>query len=171
MSGRGKIQIDDPELARIERLLSEAEYPDDYAHAYLSLGILGERREDWNGAAYNYSKALAAGSRRIDFTYFGNNNLGYSLIQLSQFDVAEAFCLAAIDVEAARHNAHKNLGLVRQGQERWQEAAFCFIEAYRLCPNDRRALHLLLALLSAHPEVIGQSAGLAVQITELGGCL
>lgn len=156
------------ELARIEHLLNEAEGPDDRAYAYLSLGVFCERREDWNVAVDSYSKAIAAESQRVDFRYFSNNNLGYSRIQLSQFDEAEGFCLEAIEVNACRHNAHKNLGLVRQGQKRWLEAAFCFIEAYSLCPSDARAWHLLSALFNLHPELLAQSADLRAAFIDLG---
>jgi Flp pilus assembly protein TadD len=166
MTTRDAPQMDDPERAQIEGFLNEAQSPDEIAYAYLSLGTMCERREDWNGAVDSYSKALCSGSLRADFCYFGNNNLGYSLIQLGRFNEAEGYCLSAIEVEPNRHNAHKNLGLVRQGQERFQEAAFCFVEAYRRCPSDQRAWHLLMALLSGHSELITQSEDLRIQISE-----
>ena len=159
--------VPDQKREQIEHMLSEADEPDEQTYAFLCLGALWEKREDWLSAIDNYTKALAAGSRRTDFLYYGNNNLGYSLIQLGRFFDAEGFCLAALEVDPARHNAHKNLGLVRQGQERWQEAAFCFIKAYSLCPNDKRAWHLLMALLRLHPYLLAQSENLRVNIAEL----
>lgn len=166
MTTRGVSKIDDPERAQIEGFLNEAQSPDELAYAYLSLGTMYERREDWNGAVDSYSKALCCGSLREDFCYFGNNNLGYSLIQLGLFNEAEGYCLSAIEIEPNRHNAHKNLGLVRQGQEAYQDSAFCFVEAYRRCPSDERSWHLLMALLSGHPELITQSEDLRIQISE-----
>ena len=167
MTHKGETHIDDPELARIEQMLHDAEGPDDRAEAYMFLGVLGERREDWNRAAGSYASALAEGSQRNDIRYFGNNNLGYSLIQLRRFNEAEEYCLAAIEVDAVRHNAHKNLGLVRQGQKRWLETAFCFTEAYRLCPGDTRAWHLLSAVLNLQPELLETSPDLRARIVNL----
>ena len=160
--------IDDPELARFERMLHDAEGPDDRALAYLNIGIFGERKGEWDRAVGYYARALAEGSQRNDFRYFGNNNLGYSLIQLGRFDEAEGYCLAAIELDAFGHNAHKNLGLVRQGQKRWLEAAFCFTEAYRLCPGDTRAWHLLSAVLDLQSELLEMSPDLRARIANLG---
>lgn len=165
---KGEAHIIDLERARYERMLQNAEGPDDRAVAYMFLGVFGERREDWDRAIGYYAKALAEGSQRNDIHYFGNNNLGYSLIQLGRFDEAEEYCLAAIDFDAIRHNAHKNLGLVRQGQKRWLEAAFCFTEAYRLCPDDVRARHLLSAVLGLQPGLLQTSPILCKRIANLG---
>jgi tetratricopeptide (TPR) repeat protein len=167
LDGRGKFQMDDPELARIERMLDIAVGTDDRTYAYLSLGVLGERRGDWDGAVESYSKALAEGSQHEFLCYFGNNNLGYSLIQLQRFEEAEVYCLTAIEVDPGRHNAHKNLGLVRQLQNRWLDAAFCFAEAYRLCPQDPRAWHLLTAILSSQPALLADSPDLCDRIAGL----
>ena len=120
----------DLEQERYEHLLREARGPDDQARAYLSLGVLDERREEWEGAISHYRKCLATGSERKDLLYYGNNNLGFSLVKLERFDEAEEFCLAAIEMDPARHNAHKNLGLVRQGLGHWLDAANCYVEAY-----------------------------------------
>lgn len=168
MADRGEYHIDDLEQARLDRMLHEAEGPDDRAMAYMYLGVHGERKEDWNGAIGSYARALAEGSQRDDISYFGNNNLGFSLIQLGRFDEAERYCQAAIELDAVRHNAHKNLGLVRHGQRRWLEAAFCFTEAYRLCPADARAWHLLLAILDLQPELLESSPDLRARIANLG---
>jgi tetratricopeptide (TPR) repeat protein len=167
MADRKAILAEDAEAMRIERALDEAEGPDDRARAYLSLGLLGEKREDWNAAVGSYAKALAAGSLRADFNYFGNNNLGFSLIQLGRFDEAEDYCIAAMRIDPSRHNAHKNLGLVRQAQGRWPDAAHCFVEAHRLCPIDPRAWHLLSALLQRHPALLAQSAELRSRVAAI----
>ena len=99
--------------------------------------------------------------------YFGNNNLGYSLIQLGRFDEAEDYCLAAIEVNGHRHNAHKNLGLARAGQGRWLDAALSLTEAARLCPEDPRAWLHLQKLLAERPALLDQSAQLRGSFAEL----
>ena len=50
MSDSGKTHFDDPELARAERVLHEAEWPDDRAVACMFLGVFCERNEDWDSA-------------------------------------------------------------------------------------------------------------------------
>lgn len=167
MADKGEAHTDDPEWVRLEQILYDADGPDERAEAYMFLGVLGEHKEDWNRAIESYAKALAEGSQRNDVRYFGNNNLGFSLIQLGRFDEAEGYCLAAIEVDEVRHNAHKNLGLVRQGQTRWLEAAFCFTEAYRLCPGDTRAWHLLSAVLDLQSGLLKTSPELRARITNL----
>ena len=157
MTDRDESQTDAPELAEIEQMFKEAKGPDARTHAYLMLGVLRERRGNWSAAVGSYSRALAEGSQHKFLCYFGNNNLGYSLVQLGRFDEAEGYCLAAIEIAPSWHNAHKNLGLVRQGQGRWLEAAFCFVEAYRICPDDPRAWHHLTALLDTEPTILVQS--------------
>lgn len=168
MTDKGNPHIEDPEQGRLKRMLLEAEGPEERALAYLFLGGLGERRRDWEYAIRHYARALAEETQRKDFCYFGNNNLGYSLIQLGRFDEAEGYCLAAIELDTARHNAHKNLGLVRLEQKRWLEAAFCFTEAYRLCPGDKRAWHLLSAVLNSQPALLKTSPDLCTRIAKLG---
>jgi tetratricopeptide (TPR) repeat protein len=148
------------ERTRIEARLADVHTPDERAFGYLLLGGLGERRADWGDAVHQYGKVLAEGPSDEKILYFGNNNLGYSLIQLERFDEAEPYCLTAIGIDPNRHNAHKNLGLVRQGQQRLGEAAACFIEAYRLRPSDRRSWHLLQALLAREPDLLDRDAHL-----------
>ncbi|WP_460019189.1 tetratricopeptide repeat protein [Magnetospira thiophila] len=160
------------EHQNINRLLEEAETSDDRAKILMSVGIECERREDWMTAVDYYAKVLEEAPVREKFRYFGNNNLAYSLVQMGRFDEAEPYCLAAIAVTPERHNAHKNLGLVRQGQERWHDAATCFAEAFRLCPGDPRSRHLLNSVLDSHPDLLAESADLRKLLTGLSqdGC-
>jgi tetratricopeptide (TPR) repeat protein len=154
-------QIEDLEYRRqAEEVLANPQDADDQARAFVTLGCVSEHEEDWEAAIANYQKALAAMPQNASLRYFGNNNLGYSLIQLGRFDEAEGYCVAAIEIVADRHNAHKNLGLVHQGQGRWMAAACSFLKAAWLAPRDQRAFRLLGNLLDAHPELLSQSAEL-----------
>ena len=98
------------------------------------------------------------------------------LIQLGRFDEAEDYCLAAVEVEGHRHNAHKNLGLVYQGQGRWLDAALSFLTAYELNPRDPRAWHHLEQVLAARPVLLKQSESLRAGVEAMqkaiveGGC-
>ena len=93
-----------------------------------------------------------------------------------RFDEAEDYCLAAVDVEGHRHNAHKNLGLVYQGQGRWLDAALSFLTAYELNSRDPRAWHHLEQVLAARPVLLKQSESLRAGVDAMqkaiveGGC-
>lgn len=153
--------------ARAERMLADPQSPDDPAKAHLMIGCIHEREADWDSAVGRYLRVLEADPEDPRVRYFGHNNLAYSLVQLGRFDEAEPHCLAAIRINPDQYNAHKNLGLVRQGQRRQLEAAFSFVAACRACPREPRAWHLLEALLSGHPEILAGSEDLQLQITRL----
>jgi tetratricopeptide (TPR) repeat protein len=168
MTESSPTRINSPELEGLLELVHETKNPVAKAIALMKLGSYDEKQEDWINAVDSYTKAVAAGSPDPFVNYYANNNLSFSLIKLGQFDDAEKYCSAAINIDADRHNAHKNLGLVRQGQERWREAAFCFAEAYRIRPTDKRAWHLLSALMNSYPEILKQSEELRTRIADLG---
>ena len=160
-----------------EELLAHPGSPDDAARAHLTLGCIHEHEADWLAAIESYRQVLANDPRDPALQYYGNNNLGYSLIQLGRFDEAEGYCVAAIDVDEHRHNAHKNLGLVHQGQGRWTDAAMCFATAYQRNPRDPRAWRHLEQLLSTRPDLLGQDEALRREVDSLrkmitaGGCV
>ena len=159
-----------------EELLARPCRPDEAARAHLTLGCVHEHELDWEAAIASYRQVLANDPQDPTVKYFGNNNLGYSLIQLGRFDEAEDYCLAAVDVEGHRHNAHKNLGLVYQGQGRWLDAALSFLTAYELNPRDPRAWHHLEQALAARPALLKQSESLRAGVEAMqkaiaeGGC-
>ena len=159
-----------------EALLARPCPPDEAARAHLTLGCVHEHELDWEAAIASYRQVLASDPQDPTVMYFGNNNLGYSLIQMGRFDEDEDYCLAAVDVEGHRHNAHKNLGLVYQGQGRWLDAALSFLTAYELNPRDPRAWHHLEQVLAARPAPLKQSESLRAGVEAMqkaisgGGC-
>ena len=159
-----------------KELVANPQGPDDSARVYLALGCANEHDQDWDGAIENYRRALAEAPTNPFLQYFSNNNLGFSLIQKGCFDEAEKYCEAAIEINEERHNAHKNLGLVRQGQGRWLDAALCFVSASRLNPRDPRALWHLQKHLAERPQLLRKSAELREEAGRLrnamksGGC-
>ena len=154
-----------------EQPLAQSQSSDELARAQLTLGCISEHERDWPAAIDHYRTVLATDPRDPMICYFGNNNLGYSLIQLGRFDEAEEFCEAAIEIDGQRHNAHKNLGLVQEGQGRWLDAAFSFATAYRRNPHDPRAWRHLEQLLAARPQLLGQSAELRGEVDALRALL
>ncbi len=142
---------------------------DDAASRLVVDGCTHEGNQDWTAAVAAYQGAVDLQPQHSEVCYFAHNNLGYSLLQLGRFDEAATHCEAAIFVNPDRHNAHKNLGLARQGQGRWLEAAQSLIEAARRCPQDRRAWLHLQKLLENHPDLPNQSESLAAAITDVQG--
>lgn len=144
-------------------MTEESEVPDSTALAsqYLFEGGHMEKSNDWRAAAEAYRRALAANSPDPRVRYFAKNNLGYVLLQMEQCEEAAALCRNAIAINPEQYNAHKNLGLAFQGQGLWIDAAWCFLEATRLCPGNARAWQLLEHLLQARPRLLDQD-------TELG---
>jgi tetratricopeptide (TPR) repeat protein len=142
----------DGAAAYIEKILTLEEDPEARAHCFLTIGQLNEKRRDYAAAVAAYSRAFAEPARENDTWYLLNNNLGYSLNQVGRHGEAEAYCRAAIAIDAGRHNAHKNLGISLEGQGRWFEAAQCFLKAAQEAPDDLRALGHLEDLLAQHEE-------------------
>jgi tetratricopeptide (TPR) repeat protein len=143
----------DGAAAYLEKILTLDQDPDVRADCFLKIGQMCEGRGDFAAAVAAYSRAFALPARASSDWYFLNNNLGYSLNQLGRHDEAEAYCRAAIAIDAGRHNAHKNLGLSLQGQGRYLEAARCLLEAAQAAPHDLRALGHLEDLLAKHEEI------------------
>ena len=143
-----------------EQRLAHPCEPDDAARAHLTLGCVHEHDADWTAAIESYRQVLANEQQDVMLLYFGNNNLGFCLIQLGRFDEAEDYCRTAIEIDEERHNAHKNLGLALLGQGRRLDAALSLLEAANLQPMDPRAARHLEQLLGAHPMLLQQSVTL-----------
>ncbi len=133
-----------------------AEYTlDETKKAYFRLtgGQILEQGGEYAAAAAIYRKGLESKTDDTDTRYFLNNNLGYSLIQIGEYEEAEVHCREAIEIDPARHNAYKNLGLVLREKGLYGEAANCFLTASKIAPNDARAATLLAELLNKHRKI------------------
>lgn len=137
------------------------------ARLWLARGCELERVPDWEAAVEAYNQSLAADPRDPLVRYFANNNLGYSLIQLHRFDEAEEYCETAIGINPRQYNAHKNLGLAREGQGRWLDAAMSLAVAARLCPENTRAWLHLQKLIGERPSLVDQCADLGCLVAEI----
>ena len=140
----------------IHFLMSLTDDPEAQAAYLLELGKMMEQIQNFQEAVNYYKQAVSMEPTESYICYFMNNNLGYSLIQLGEFEQAEPYCRAAIEIAPWRHNAYKNLGLSLQGQARYREAAESYILAIRAYPADPRALNHLEALVQQHPQVRSQ---------------
>lgn len=140
---------------------------------HIDAGLEYELRENWLAAAQEYRAVFELKPSGWVARYSANNNLGYVLVQLGEYEQAARHCLAAIASKPERYNAHKNLGLALQGQGLWKEAAMSFIEATRLCPVNPRAwqhleqlLHARPRLLEQHPELRGLVDAMRAELEE-----
>lgn len=145
------------------------ENSEEVARVSLADGCQCEKRQDWDGAIASYQRAVDADPKDFLVRYFAHNNLGYSLLQLGRFDEAEEYCEAAIAINPAQYNAHKNLGLAYEGQGRWLDAALSLAEAARLCPENTRAWIHLQHLLIKQQGLLKQSRDLADLVIHLEG--
>ncbi len=127
------------------------------AACILAKGCIHEKLGDYRTATDTYRTAFDLSIRKNETWYFLFNNLGYSLIRINRHIEAEDYCRVAITLAPRWHNAHRNLGLALEGQERFIEAADSFIRASVCCPGDGRALARLRAMLERVPEV-GQAS-------------
>jgi len=132
------------------------------AECFLLLGVECENADDHETAARLYRLGIECGPTEIGTRYFLHNNLGYCLNRLRLHDEAERMCLTAIGVDPRRFNAYKNLGLTRQGQGRYPEAAVLFLKAAHIFPFDLRSLNHLEEILADHRE------GVELAIPDIG---
>jgi tetratricopeptide (TPR) repeat protein len=125
-----------------------------------------EQMNDFPAAIEFYSQAFSLEPVNTPTWYFINNNLGYSLNQLSKFKEAEGYCRSAIRIAPERQNAFKNLGISLAGQGQFVEGARNYIMALRANAADGRALRLLEELFAEHPELTAEIPDIAEQIQE-----
>ena len=123
------------------------------AACVLAMGANAEKQQNFQAAVRFYREALAMEPTHNDVWYFIHNNLGYSLNMLGQFHDGEKFCRTAIDINPARPNGHKNLGIALHGEGRHAEAAQCFITATKVNSGDARSLGLLRDLILQDGEL------------------
>jgi tetratricopeptide (TPR) repeat protein len=141
-----------------------ADGPDDEASCFLAQGQLCEQLRDYEAAVGYYRAGLAMKREHAASWYWFNNNLGYSLIQLGHAGDATIHLRLAIQVDPARSNAYKNMGLAMLQTNDHPGAARWFIAATRVNPNDGRSLAHLEELVVAHPELLAQAPDLGAEL-------
>jgi tetratricopeptide (TPR) repeat protein len=125
-----------------------------------------EKKEDYSAAIVHYARGLSLQPHEPFTCYFLNNNMGYSLIQLKQYEQAEAYCRAAIRLDPSRSNGHKNLGLALLGLDDVPGAVESWINATKADAADPRSLRHLEKILAARPELLIQKQELASQLDQ-----
>ena len=132
------------------------------------MGQLMEQQDRYAEAVAAYARGLAIMPATGRGGYFLHNNRGYCLNEPGRHAEAEVHCRAAITLDPAWYNAHKNLGLALIGQGQFVTAARCLLEADRRCPGDGRARQHLADLLATHLEVLVEDLDLAAACRDSG---
>jgi tetratricopeptide (TPR) repeat protein len=158
----------DEAAACVTQAQADTKDPAKQATVHLRLGQLLEQQDRYAEAEVTYARGLEFPSAAPHVLYLLYNNRGYCLNVLRRHTEAEPHCRRAIAIDASRHNAHKNLGLALAGQGRFAEAARCFLDADRRCPQDGRARRHLTELLAENPEIPETDATLARACREHG---
>ena len=152
----------------VDRCLAGTRDPAKQAAGCLGLGQLLEQQDRYAEAEAMYARGLEIPAAPAEVAYFLHNNRGYCLNILRRHAEAETHTRAAIAIDPARHNAHKNLGLALAGQGRLGEAAHGLLEADRRCPGDVRARRHLVELLVEYPELLAADPALAAACRSQG---
>ena len=154
----------DKELVYIQTLIGMATNVGEKAHYFLTLGQLMEKLSDFAAAVDYYTQARALEPVDQQVWYFIHNNLGYSLNMLGRYDEGEHYCRLALRINPKLYNAHKNLGMALEGQNRPSEAAACYIEAVKADATNQRAFHHLENLLQKTPNLLKENPLLANEL-------
>jgi len=102
-------------LARVQRVVEIVETAEEKAKCHLIMGQLMEQMRHFEMAIRYYSQALSFEPADGCVWYLIHNNLGYCLNHFGRFDEAEFYCRKAIEIDPARQNAYKNLGIALEG--------------------------------------------------------
>lgn len=137
----------------IQRVIELSDDPEKVGSGFLALGQLEESRGDYAAAAKHYGQALALEPCSSQTWYFIHNNLGYSLNQLGKHSSALPYLERALQIDPARPNAFKNLGLAHEALDNPQKAAELFIAATQVDASDSRSLDHLLAMMDDNPAL------------------
>ena len=143
--------------------LEETNDLEEKAEAYFTLGQAMEHNDDFETAVRFYMLALELEPRNKFHAYFIRNNIGFSMNHLNRHIEAEKYLREAIAIDTSHANAHKNLGLSLEGQQRYGEAARSFIAAVQANASDPRALWHLEELTERHPETFAEILDLSYQ--------
>ncbi len=142
-----------PEALQVaKRILALARGPEMKAWCCLAMGQVMEQMADYPAAITYYSEAFSLEPAHTETWYFINNNLGFCLNTLGRYREGEVYCRNAISIDPGRSNAFKNLGISREGQGDYVQAADAYMAAIRANACDPRALQHLEELYRRFPE-------------------
>jgi Flp pilus assembly protein TadD len=86
--------------------------------------------------------------------------MGCCLNHTERFEEAEGYCRDAIRIDPGRYNAHINLGVSLEAQDRFIDAARSFLDAIKANADDLELVQHLEELVSDHEEIASDIANI-----------
>src|SRR5262245_26549001 len=135
-------------------LMDHSEGPEEQAICYMSLGQIAEQNGQSALAIEHYTQGLRLQPKAALVAYYLHNNMASCLNAERKYREGEQYCRAAIEIDSARANAFKNLGISLRGQGDLIGAAWAYAEASRVDPSDMTTLRLLRKTVAEEPKVL-----------------
>ena len=126
------------------------------AHCHLALGQIATDEQKLETALNHFNTALRFEPQKQKVAYVLHNNMSYCLNQLGRFNEAEQQCRAAIEIDARRASAYRNLGISLEGQNNIVAAVWALVESIKMDSADDRAREILKRIMSAQPTLAVQ---------------
>ena len=137
--------------ALLQLFLETSKEPEQKAHCHLALGQIATDEQHIETALNHFTTALRFNPVKAKVGYVLHNNVSYCLNQLGRYGDAEQHCRQAIEMDARRASAYRNLGISLEGQQNTVSAVWALVEAIKLDSSDDRAREILKRLISEHP--------------------
>lgn len=137
--------------ALLQLFLETSKEPEQKAHCHLALGQIATDEQHIEMALNHFTAALRFNPVKAKVGYVLHNNVSYCLNQLGRYRDAEQHCRLAIEMDARRASAYRNLGISLEGQQSTVAAVWALVEAIKLDSSDERAREILKRLISEHP--------------------
>jgi tetratricopeptide (TPR) repeat protein len=141
----------DSARALLQLFLETSKEPEQKAHCHLALGQIATDEQHIETALNHFTTALRFNPVKAKVGYVLHNNVSYCLNQLGRYRDAEQHCRMAIEIDARRASAYRNLGISLEGQQNTVAAVWALVEAIKLDSTDDRARDVLKRLISEHP--------------------
>ena len=140
--------------ALIEDYIRTGENPQRTVQCYLALGQIETDEQKYENALVHFLAALNLGPNEKRIVYVLHNNAAYCLNLLGRYADGERHCRAAIEIDAARASAYRNLGISLNGQGNILGAAWTLAEAVRADAADDRAHALLQKVVAQDATMV-----------------
>ena len=143
----------DSARALLQLFLETSEEPEQKAHCHLALGQIATDEQHIEIALNHFTTALRFKPTKPKVGYVLHNNVSYCLNQLGRYKDAEQQCRLAIEIDARRASAYRNLGISLDGQKNILGAAWALVEAIKMDSADERARNILKRIVLEHPTL------------------
>ncbi len=147
------IQKVDSARALLQLFLETSHDNDQKAHCHLALGQIATDEQRFETAFNHFVAALKLNPTQSKITYVLHNNAGYCLNTLGRYKDAERHCRVAIETNANRPSAYRNLGISLEGQGEFVSAAWALAESVKANSADDKAQQLLAKLVEKRPAL------------------